>query len=125
MGLDDFTSDSSDDSPTDDRDTRGGSNGNTDIDDSESTIFGIPSQKYIAMSEEERVKAVRQTSIEDFAPGKKFNDDWSYKNFTVISCSCGNLILITDEVTCSNCGAEYAASGRAVVRVSDGDNTEQ
>lgn len=102
--------------------TRGGSADNTDKDDTDNTVFGIPPYKWRRMSIKERVAEVRQSKIPDFKPDLQLDERWKWEKAARIYCVCGNQFYLSDRDECLNCGREYSVENRTVVKTSDPEN---
>lgn len=133
MGLDEFkTGDSSDNESDGNVDTEqeqpepktygeiGGSHEvNVNSSDADEAILGIAPQKWVSMTEKERILAVRQLKFADFRPSVQLDDRWEYRDATEIECVCNNKMTFSKSVQCGNCGRTYKEVGRTVTKIKD------
>lgn len=116
MGLDSFKSDSSGDSGHTPATDRGDSNGDDGEDEPENAIFGIAPEKWVAMSEEERIAEVRKREVADFNPDTTVDESWSHQKLVAVNCVCGKAFLFETAAKCPDCGRKYLDTGRTVVK---------
>ena len=116
MGLDSFKSTNSGSSGNTHTTDRGDSDGDGDEDEPENAIFGVAPEKWVAMSEEERIAEVRKREVADFNPEATVDKSWSYQKLVAVSCVCGESFLFETAAECPNCGREYRDTGRTVVK---------
>lgn len=141
MGLDSYKSDSQDQETEDTDDdekqeattepessgleswntdaSRGGSDTNSDSDDKDEQIYGLPTEKRNQMDHKEWVKLVRAEYIPDFKPDEQLDDRWAYERAVAIKCVCDNRFTFLSSGVCLKCGRRYEDAGRTVVKTYD------
>lgn len=108
-GLESFRTDS----------TRGGSGSESDSDDEEKSLHGLPPRKWKQMSKDERVRYMRNNRIPDYHPSYQPDDRWDYARCVEISCVCGNNFVFLTAGICLECGRGYKDAGRTVIKRHD------
>lgn len=143
MGLDDFSSDeSNDEAPSDNEEKTHNEQDDDDVsgleafrtsetdpskkekesdDDEEEFLFGVKPWRWNQMSKDERVEHVRDNYIPDYHPEYQPDERWSYTRIVEIECVCDEVFTFQTAGICLSCGRAYKDVGRTVRKLNEVD----